>query len=48
MQTLLLCPLGERAHIAHLFKFVGYHGKSLEDGIGGAGDGHNSLGAVSL
>lgn len=36
------------AHISHLLEFVGDHGKSLEDGIGGAGDGHNSLRAVSL
>jgi len=40
--------LGERAHVAHLLKFVGYHGESLEDGISGASDGHNSLRAVSL
>lgn len=40
--------LGQRAHISHLLKFVGDHGESLEDGVGGASDGHNSLRAVSL
>lgn len=40
--------LGLGAHISHLLEFVGDHGKSLEDGIGGAGDGHNSLRAVSF
>lgn len=40
--------LGQMAGVSHLLKFVGNHGKSLEDGIGGPSDGHNSLRAIPL
>lgn len=33
---------------SHLLKLVGDHGKGLEDGVGGACDGHDSFWAVSL
>ena len=48
----IICILSKKKNntnfLWHLFKFVGDHGKGLEDGVGRSGDGDYPLWAVAL